>query len=69
MILQRLEQELKTHDWTYKYADGDRWRRGHATTLFIAQLMKQAKEEGLYDQARELYDKYDNLEPQTFRTL
>jgi hypothetical protein len=50
---------LKSHDWTYEYADDYRaYQRGSNERKAIYAMIKSAKEQGWGDDADKLYNEY-----------
>lgn len=52
-------QALKSHDWTYEYADDfKKYTRGSSQRKAIYAMIKQAKDQGWGDDADKLYNEY-----------
>jgi hypothetical protein len=57
--LQQLEQMLRTHDWYYMMSEDSRYyRRGSEQSKAINDQMKVCVENGMKDEAEQLYAKY-----------
>jgi hypothetical protein len=56
---EELIQALKSHDWTYEYADDyKKYTRGSNQRKAIYAMIAQSKEEGWGDDAELLYNEY-----------
>tara|TARA_R100000951_G_scaffold30311_1_gene26094 strand:- start:520 stop:768 length:249 start_codon:yes stop_codon:yes gene_type:complete len=54
-----LIQALKSHDWTYEYADDfSKYTRGKNQRVAINIMIQQATEEGWGDEAKLLYNEH-----------
>jgi len=57
--LEKLEQLLKSHDWYYAMSDDHNYyKSGRRSFEAIWKLMEEAKSEGYFTEAENLYDNY-----------
>ena len=58
--LQQLEELLQTHDWYYMMSDDNRYyKQGRKSFEAIWKLMDELKNNGYFNEAENLYDKYN----------